>query len=340
MEPKDDSIKLNNGLPDIRINAQTLSALIAASPLGIFAIDLDGTIRLWNKAAENVSGWREDEVVGSSLRVLSEQSWEEYEELRQRTLRMEVFNSLPLDATRKDGSSIRISFSTAPILDAENCVVGTMAVVFDITENTKLETALKDSLEKMSRVVDETVKSLAAAIENRDPYTSGHQQRVAKLAYAIGREMVGLDEDRLKGIGVAATLHDIGKLHIPAEILTKPGQLTNLEFELIKTHAQAGYEILQEIEFPWPVARTVQQHHERLDGTGYPSGLTGENILLEARILSVADVVEAMSSHRPYRPGKGIDAALEEITRARGTAYDLSVVDACHAVFRNGFDFS
>ena len=252
---------------------------------------------------------------------------------------MEVFISLPLDATRKDGSSIRISFSTAPIFDAENSVVGTMAVVFDITEKTKLEAALKDSLEKMSRVVDETVNSLAAAIENRDPYTSGHQQRVAKLAYAIGREMGGLDDDRLKGIGVAATLHDIGKLHIPAEILTKPGQLTDLEFELIKTHAQAGYEILREIEFPWPVARTVQQHHERLDGTGYPSGLTGEDIIIEARILSVADAVEAMSSHRPYRPGKGMRSALKEIHKGRGDRYDPRVVDTCITLFRNGFKF-
>ena len=132
-------------------------------------------------------------------------------------------------------------------------------------------------------------------------------------------------------------IHDIGKLYVPNEILSKPGRLTDLEFGLIKTHPQAGYEILQEIEFPWPIARVVQQHHERLDGSGYPAGLAGDEILLEARIIGVADVVEAMSSHRPYRPGKGEESALQEIERARGSAYDNHVVDACLAVFRNGY---
>jgi HD-GYP domain-containing protein (c-di-GMP phosphodiesterase class II) len=215
-----------------------------------------------------------------------------------------------------------------------------MAVIYDITKKMKLEADLKDSLEKMSRVVDETISALAVAIEKRDPYTAGHQQRVAGLACAIAGELGGFDDDRIKGLKMAATIHDIGKLYVPSEILTKPGQLTELEFGLIKTHPQAGYDILQDIEFPWPVARIVQQHHERLDGSGYPLGLKGDNILLEARILGVADVIEAISSHRPYRLGKGVEFALEELTRARGTAYDPSVVDACHALFVNGFQFS
>ena len=151
--------------------------------------------------------------------------------------------------------------------------------------------------------------------------------------------MGGIGADQMKGIRTAA-VHDIGKLYVPFELLDKPGRLRDIEFAMTKTHPQAGYDILKNIEFPWPVARTVQQHHERLDGSGYPAGLEGDNILLEARIIAVADVVEAMSSHRPYRPGKGINAALQEITQARGRHYDPSAVDACLAVFRKGFRLS
>ncbi len=189
----------------------------------------------------------------------------------------------------------------------------------------------------MNLILDETVHSLNSAVEKRDPYTAGHQQRVAKLAGALVGEIGGIAVERQKGIWTGAILHDIGKMCVPAEILTKPGHLSKIEFELIKSHAEVGYEILKDIEFPWPVPLIVRQHHERLDGSGYPAGLKGDEILFEARILAVADVVEAMSSHRPYQPGKGIESALDEITRARGTAYDPSVVDACLALFRNGF---
>jgi PAS domain S-box-containing protein/putative nucleotidyltransferase with HDIG domain len=326
--------------PDIRMNAQGLQALVKASPLGIIGIDLDGNIRLWNKAAEQISGWQEEEVLGQSIGVLSRNGWGAYEELRRRTLLMEVFNSMPLSATRKDGLDIRVSYSAAPVLDDKNRVIGTVAVLYDITEKIKLETAVRESLEKMTRVVDETVKALASATEKRDPYTAGHQQRVAQLACAIASQMGGLDKDRIKGIRTAAIIHDIGKLYVPAEILCKPGKLTDIEFGLLKTHPQAGFEILQEIEFPWPIARIVQQHHERMDGSGYPAGLVGDEILLEARIVGVADVVEAMSSHRPYRAGKGKKAALMEIGRQREKIYDPEVVDACLALFARGFNLA
>ncbi len=204
----------------------------------------------------------------------------------------------------------------------------------------KMEADLKESLEKTNRLLDETVHSLSSAVEKRDPYTAGHQQRVAQLACALAGEIGEIAVERLKGIWTGAILHDIGKLFVPAEILTRPGHLSGIEFELVKSHAEVGYEILEDIEFQWPVPLIVRQHHERLDGSGYPAGLKADDILFEARILGVADVVEAMSSHRPYRPGKGIESALEEITRARGTAYDPSVVDTCLALFRNGFHFS
>jgi len=166
----------------------------------------------------------------------------------------------------------------------------------------------------------------------RDPYTAGHERRVAELAVAIGAEL-GFDTHRQEGLRVAGHLHDVGKMAVPVELLVKPTRLSAAEFELVKAHPQAGYEILKDVEFPWPVAQVALQHHERVDGGGYPQGLQGNAILLEARIVAVADVVESMASHRPYRPGLGIDKALAEIERGRGSAYDAQVVDACLRLF-------
>ena len=196
-----------------------------------------------------------------------------------------------------------------------------------VLQRAQQATRLRDSME-------DAIEAIATVVEMRDPYTAGHQRRVADLAAAIAREM-GLSEEQVHGIHLAGIVHDIGKIHIPAEILSKPGRLSHLEYDLVKTHSQAGFDILKGIDFPWPIAQTVLQHHERLDGSGYPQGLSGEAILLEARILCVADVVESMSSHRPYRPGKGTDTALEEIGRHRGILYDPAVVDACLALFQH-----
>jgi putative nucleotidyltransferase with HDIG domain len=193
------------------------------------------------------------------------------------------------------------------------------------------EEALQQSYRKLRRVLEETAVALASAIEKRDPYTAGHQERVAQLASAIAKAM-SFSEEQIEGIRVAGVLHDIGKISVPAEILSKPARLTQVEFAIIKTHPQVGYEIVKDIEFPWPVAQMTLQHHERMDGGGYPSGLRGEQILLEARILGVADVVEAISSHRPYRPALGIDKAKEEIVQKRGALYDPAVVDAVLSV--------
>ena len=177
-------------------------------------------------------------------------------------------------------------------------------------------------------------------VEKRDPYTSGHQMRVAGLTRAIA-ESLALSQDQIEGAFMAASIHDIGKISLPAEILTKPVQLTDIEISLIQAHAQAGFDILKGIEFPWPIADIIVQHHERMDGSGYPRGLAGEEILIEARIIGVADVVETMASHRPYRPSMGIDKALQEIISNKGKLYDTRVVDACLHIFNEqGFEFS
>ena len=192
-----------------------------------------------------------------------------------------------------------------------------------------------EHLQALQGTLLESVAAIAATVEMRDPYTSGHQRRVADLAVLIGREL-GMDAHRLEGLQIAGVVHDVGKIRIPAEILTKPGKLEAVEYAFIKTHARTGYDILKHLHFPWPIADMVVQHHERLDGSGYPQGLKGEAILLEARILAVADVVESMATSRPYRKAVGVEAAIAEIDSGRGTRYDTAVVDAFTALHQRG----
>lgn len=196
------------------------------------------------------------------------------------------------------------------------------------SKHEQAETELKESFGKLKKALNGTVNALTEILQRRDPYTAGHQMRVAKLACAIAQEL-GLSEDRTEGIRIAGLLHDIGKITVPSDILSRSGRISNLETDIIETHAQVGYDIIKTIEFPWPVLEAVLQHQERMDGSGYPTGLSGDKIILEARILAVADVVEAMSSHRPYRPTLGMDRALAEITENKGIRYDPDVVDAC-----------
>ena len=203
----------------------------------------------------------------------------------------------------------------------------------DITDRKLAEVELRQTLESLRKAFGTTIQVMISAVEMKDPYTAGHQLRSADLACAIAKEM-GLAQEKIDGIRMAGSIHDIGKLSVPSEILSKPTQLTNAEFSVIKDHAQSGYEMLKNVESPWPLAQIVYQHHERMNGSGYPRNLKGDEILLDARIMAVADVVEAMASHRPYRPALGIDAALEEIKKNRGTFYDNAVADACLRLFR------
>jgi len=202
------------------------------------------------------------------------------------------------------------------------------------TYRKNLEQKVEERTAELQETLEGTIYALTKTVEYRDPYTGGHQQRVSDLASAIAKEM-GFPEDKIMGIHMAGGLHDIGKIAIPVEILSKPGRLSKTEFELIKNHSQVGYDILNPIKFPWPVSQIVLQHHERMNGSGYPNGLSGKEILIEAKILGVADVVEAMASHRPYRPALGIDKALGEISINKGKLYDVEVANVCLKIFKD-----
>jgi len=227
---------------------------------------------------------------------------------------------------RKDGSVGWVSVNIQPARVAQGQAPCYDGFVRDVTDR-------KESVERLREAFAGTIQAITSLVEAKDPYTAGHQRRVADIAEAIAREM-GLSREQIEGIAMAGIIHDIGKISVPAEILCSPRRLTKLEFNLIKTHAQSGYEILKDIKFSWPIARMVLEHHERIDGSGYPNGLTGNNILPESRILAVADVVEAMATHRPYRPALGLEPALQEITQNRGVLFDEEAVDACLRLFR------
>ncbi len=204
-------------------------------------------------------------------------------------------------------------------------------------ETEKLESAVAERTLELKKVIDGVILTLALIVEARDFYTSGHQARVADLAVAIANEL-NLSELQVEGIRMAGIIHDLGKIRVPAAILSKPGKLTDIEFDIIKVHPQTGFDLLKEIKFPWPLAEMILQHHEKMDGSGYPQGLKGDEIMLEARILAVADIVEAMSSRRPYRPALGLDKALNQIKQDKGTLLDPRVVDACLRVFKGGYN--
>ncbi len=243
-----------------------------------------------------------------------------------------------LQLRKKDGTPFFGSVSAVAVKDDRGGVKYYDGIIEDITDRKRAEEALKISYIKLRKTLNGTVNALASTAEKRDPYTAGHQQRVTQLACAIALEL-GFSKAQIEGMHVAGSVHDIGKIHVAAEILNKPRSLTEIEMELIRTHSEAGYEILRSIDFPWPVAEIVFQHHERMDGSGYPRGITGDKILMEARILGVADVVEAMVSHRPYRSALTLDDAIQEIMRNRGKLFDPEVTDACVQVFKKGFAF-
>jgi PAS domain S-box-containing protein len=291
---------------------------------GIIVVDLRGNIISWNPAAEKMFGYDQDEVFRETISVL-------VTKVIKGMLREGRWTG-EMNFTRKDGIDGVCETSILPLRNEYGDMTAVFGVCRDITENKKAAEILQRSYDQLRETFIATVNTLASTIEMRDPHTAGHQRRVTILACAIAEEM-GLTEDQFDGLRMAGLIHDLGKINVPAEILSKPGRITEIEFSLIRYHPQVCHDILKTIELPWPVAKIVLQHHERLDGSGYPNGLKGDDIMMEARILSVADVVEAMASHRPYRPALGIELAFEEIINGRGTLYDPEIVDACVRLF-------
>ncbi len=247
----------------------------------------------------------------------------------------ELQHPVEIELRRKDGSSVWVDTTATVIRDHNGQAVQFLGVLRDVTERKQAEEQVQQTIKKLEKTLEGTIQAIRTMVDTRDRYTAGHQQRVTELSCAIG-EAMGLPSRQIESIHIAGLLHDIGKIVLPTEILTKPGRLNEIEFAMIKAHSRVGHDILKSVEFPWPIAKMVLQHHERVNGTGYPDGVRGEGILLEARILAVADVVEAMSSHRPYRPALGIDKALDEIVQNSGVLYDPRVVEACLSVFHEG----
>ncbi|MGA9348089.1 MAG: PAS domain S-box protein [Anaerolineae bacterium] len=326
----------------LRETRDYLDSLIRYANAPIIVWDPEGRITRFNHAFEHLTGYTADEVIGQELHMLfPEASRGESLNKIARTLAGEYWESVKIPILSKDGDIRVVLWNSANIYAEDGTtLLTTIAQGTDITKRKWVEEELQQSFEKLQRTFEGTVNVLVSVIEMRDPYTAGHQRRVTQLVCAVANEM-GLPKEQIEGIHMAGLIHDIGKINVPAEILSKPGRLTELEFGLIKMHPQVGHDVLNGvIEFPWPVAQMVLQHHERMDGSGYPQGLSGEETILEARILGVADVVEAMASHRPYRSALGIDKALEEISQNKGVLYDPEVVDVCLKLFtEKGFEF-
>ncbi len=301
---------------------------------GYYETDLRGNFTFFNSALCRIWRYPPEELMGMNYRQYTD---EPNAKTLYKAFTTAYGTGLPgklmdYEIIRKDQTRMAAQQSFTLIKDDEGKTVGFRGIVRDITHLKALEQEREETLEKLRQALESTVHAMAVAVESRDPYTAGHQRRVADLAYAMAVEM-GLDPDQINGLRMASLIHDLGKISIPTEILTKPTKLTAIEFEIVKTHAQAGYEILKDIAFPWPIARIVLEHHEKMNGSGYPQHLKGKDLLTESKILTVADVVEAMASHRPYRPSLKLQEALDEITRNRGILYDADAVAACLTLF-------
>ena len=323
----------------LRLSEEKYRTLIDNIQDGVFIIQ-DAEMKFANEAFARMVGYTVEEIIGMDFRELI--APEDSEMVADRYHRRQAGEDIPREyefcMLHKDRVARVIVNMNVGVINYRG-KIASMGTMKDITERKRAEEELKRSFWKLQRTLEGTVNALASTVEKRDLYTAAHQRRVTQLACAIAKEM-GLSEEKIEGIRVAGILHDIGKVHIAAEILNKPIKLSEIEMVLVKTHAQVGYDILKTVEFSSPVAQTVLQHHERLDGSGYPQGLSGDEILVEAKILAVADVVEAMSSHRPYRPAYSINTALEEISENRGILYAPEVVDACLIIFKErGFEF-
>ncbi|MHB8908863.1 MAG: HD domain-containing phosphohydrolase [Syntrophales bacterium] len=336
-------ISINNAriYERLREREKRFRILAESAPDIIFTLDTEGMLMYVNPAWERILNHRQEEVVGKYLtEFVQEQDLHFLSQLVKRVKdNKETLMDILLTILSSSGVEHNFSFNCAPNIDVDGRVDSIVGIFKDVTDLKRSQIELKKSYEKLQLAMSSTISVISLIGESRDPYTAGHQRKVAELATAIANEM-GLTEERIKTIHIASLIHDIGKINVPGEILSKPGKLNAGEFALIKNHPETGYNILNKVDFPQPISQIVYQHHEKMNGTGYPLMLSGDQISLEARIITVADVVEAMSGHRPYRPSLGLETALNEIRVNRGVTYDPQVVDACLCLFStNRFHF-
>lgn len=317
-----------------------LQMILDSVPALIFYKDTEGRIVRANKTLANSLKIPVKDIIGKTTEELFPK--EQAEKMRKYDREVIISGKPKRDIIQPydtpEGTRWAIT-DKVPYKDKEGKITGVISLSKDITVQRKSEQELKQTYQRLKKTMDATIDTMSKIIEAKDPYTSNHQHRVCQLAVPLAQEL-GLAEDKVEGIRIASLIHDIGKIGLPTEILSKPTTLTDIEFSLIKGHSQIGYDILKSIDFSYPIAQIVLQHHERLNGSGYPNKLKGDEIILEAKIIGVADIVEAMSSHRPYRPALGVDKALEEISQNRGILYDPEIVDACIRLFKEkGFKF-
>ncbi|HMB31540.1 MAG TPA: HD domain-containing phosphohydrolase [Desulfohalobiaceae bacterium] len=318
----------------LRQNEEKYKKLINTSPDGIALVDESGCFLTVNPTMAHRFGMNPEELEGQTHHDLMPQQLanSRVEKIKE-TIEKDKLTFFEDERKGRYYQNYFVPISTST--KQNTCQI----ISRDISDIKQSQNELEHTLSKFNQAIHGTFQTLSLALEQRDAYTAGHQRKVTYLASSIAKEM-DLQEERIQGLYFAGMVHDIGKISVPAGILAKPTKLSDIEFGLIKQHAQASYDILKNIDFPWPIAEIVLQHHERLDGSGYPNGISGEDILLESRILAVADVVEAMTSHRPYRPGLGIEAALKQIEKNKGILYDSQVVEICLRLFREkGFSF-
>jgi PAS domain S-box-containing protein len=321
-------------LEALRQSEEKYRSILETIQEGYFEVDFAGNFTFFNDSLCRNLGYSKEELMGMNNRQYTdkEHSKKLFQAFNKVYNTGEPTEGFDWQIIRKDGTKRSIEASVSLQKDSSGKPTGFRGIARDVTERKQAEEKLLLTLESLRKAFGTIIKVMVSAVEMRDPYTSGHQIRSADLARAIATEM-GLPQDKINGIRLAGSIHDIGKLSIPAEILSKPSKLTNIEFSLIKEHSRVGYEMLKDVESPWPLAQIVYQHHERIDGSGYPKNLKGDEIIIEASIMAVADVVEAMASHRPYRPALGIKAALEEIKKNKGILYDEAVADTCLRLF-------
>lgn len=317
---------------------ELLEAVFDATMSAVIAMNSEGRIIVWNKSACEIFGYTVHEALGKDLHSLivppqhlakTRKPLDHFFQSGQGPI---LGKNIELVGMRKDGSTFPVSLNVSSF--KRDGTWHAAATVSDISKRKAMESAQEEAAEELRNALISGIGAIAATLDIRDPYTSGHQRRVSSLCVAIGVEM-GLTENQLEGLRLGALIHDIGKVSVPAEILSKPSRLSDIELALVREHSQIGHDIVKDVKFPWPIGQMILQHHERQNGSGYPKGLSGDEIIIEARILAVADVVEAICSHRPYRAARGMNEAIAELHGDDGTRYDKASVEACLRVLES-----